>query len=436
MPDYNTAAIPDGVSQGLDQISRQYANGKIADNIVRVNPEMLSMLNMSKEQFGSMSSSDRSSAITGAITALGVKSQQIQVQQQQAAADAAARSAAGRANLNNFIANDDGTTPAPTPAPGSLPAPAPAPAPGGQITPGIPLPPQSAAAPAPAPPNVAGFRFPAPAPAQPLAPPPNLPQPSALAPAAPTPAPGSLPAPAPSQGQRFLKAMAQSGMVGDPNADRVLQTLDRFDPNRFAPGPSQFDTQDIAGMPGAKLVSKRGSKDFKVVYANGGMANLTPVIGADGNPTGQMMFMRPDGKGGTVINPPDTSKSTQEGMQTVVEGEKALQGIDTAIGKYNNQLAASKKTKDDLGYEPPAAPDPSILQELTDRRATVRNAMSKAAGSGSANTAAPAANGGNQAAAQVLIQRASQAIAQGKDPVATKALLAKKLQALGAAAPQ
>ena len=42
--EFDTAAVPNAVNQGVDQYVRDYQNGKIADSIVRVNPEMLQML--------------------------------------------------------------------------------------------------------------------------------------------------------------------------------------------------------------------------------------------------------------------------------------------------------------------------------------------------------------------------------------------------------
>lgn len=84
MPDYDTQSLAAGVSDGLDQAARSYQNGKIADSIVRVNPEMLQMIGMDKNQFGGLSAGDKSSAITGAITAIGIKSRQAQAQAQAA----------------------------------------------------------------------------------------------------------------------------------------------------------------------------------------------------------------------------------------------------------------------------------------------------------------------------------------------------------------
>lgn len=425
MPDYNTSAVPDGVTQGLDQIARMYQNGKIADSIVRVNPEMLQMLGMSKEQFGSMSSGDRSSTITGAITALGVKTQQIQLQQQQAAALAAQRSAAGRAALNDFVANDPGDVGQPAPA---APAPAATGTPG-QITPGIYLPPPSAVAPQT---NPAGFVLPQPS---------GTPAPAGLPPGAaamlPQPGAGAAPAtlspgamatlPQPSTGQRFLRVMAKAGMIGDPNADKVLNTIDRFDPSRFSPGPSQFDTQDLGN--GFKAVTKRGSKEFQIISSGGNQVQIQTATDAQGNP---YSFVSDPKTGKTTVLPPSQSaRNNQQDMSAVVEGEKALQGIDGLIGKYNNQLANSKKSKSDLGYEPPAAPDPGVLTELKSRRSMISDAMTKASGGSSPATTSAAAAGAPPAAVQALMARAQQAIASGKDPVAVKALLAKKLKEAG-----
>lgn len=81
--EYDTTSLANGVSRGLDRYERSFQNGKIADNIVKVNPEMLQMLGMSKEQFGGLSAEDKTSAVTGTITALGVKRQQQEAQAQE-----------------------------------------------------------------------------------------------------------------------------------------------------------------------------------------------------------------------------------------------------------------------------------------------------------------------------------------------------------------
>lgn len=110
MADYNTSAVPDGVTQGLDQISRDYQNGKIADSIVRINPEMLQMLNMPKEQFGSMSAQDRSSAVMGAITGIGIKVKQAQSQALQQRMAAQAADSQAQAAQRQQQAEDDAAT--------------------------------------------------------------------------------------------------------------------------------------------------------------------------------------------------------------------------------------------------------------------------------------------------------------------------------------
>lgn len=141
MTDYNTGAVPDGVSQGLEQMDRVYKNGKIADSIVKVNPGMLDALGMSPPQFGSLSASDRASAVTGAITAMGMKQQQQQMAMQQQRMAAQAADSQAQAQQRQQQAEDDAAT--------GRAANAFVHATPGQITPGIPLPPASGAPGAP-----------------------------------------------------------------------------------------------------------------------------------------------------------------------------------------------------------------------------------------------------------------------------------------------
>lgn len=87
-----------GLSSGLNQAfanianiisekKKEYQNGKIADSIVRANPEVLQALGQSPEQFGSLSAKDKSAAVAGAITADTIRKSQLQAQAMKAQID-------------------------------------------------------------------------------------------------------------------------------------------------------------------------------------------------------------------------------------------------------------------------------------------------------------------------------------------------------------
>lgn len=415
--DYDTTSIPNGVTQGLDQISRDYQNGKIADSIVRVNPEMLSMLGMGKEQFGSLSAQDRSSAVTGAITSIGVKAKQLQLQQQQQqlTAEQAAMLrqqaiTAGTAGVNADLSGMLG-------APDANAAPPPAlPAPGGsraQITPGIPLPPPQASAPAPGglPPGAAAM----------LPPPGAGSAPAGLPPGA----AAMLPAPQPNFRRALIQSGAKNGLIGTPEFDKTLAAAERFDPGRFADtSPSQFDTQDLGN--GFKAVTKRGSKEFQIVSSGGQPVQIENATDAQGN---SYAFVT-DPKTGkmTVLPPTQASKNNEVDIDAMSRAETALQGIDKQINSFQNKVAMNKS--DPKTYP---APDPAQLSDLMQRRGLIRDAMTRASGSGAGAAAAP---GQVPPAAKALMDRAQQAVSAGKDPAAVKALLAQKLKAMGYTAPQ
>lgn len=422
MPDYDTSAIPAGVSQGLDDITRTYQNGKIADSIVRVNPEILAGLQMSKEQFGGMSAADRSSAVTGAITSIGIKAKQLQLQQQQAQIAAAARVTAGTAGVNNDLStlltqpNAPQAAPAPVlPQPGGQPA---------QITPGIPLPPAASPAPLIAPGLLPpGAGAPAAQPGITAAMLNSLPPASA----APTMAPGILPQPSPNFRQALIQSGANNGMIGTPEFDKTLAAAERFDPGRFADNnPSQFDTQDLGN--GFKAVTKRGSKEFQIVSSGGQQVQIQNATDAQGNAYGFVT----DPKTGkvTILPPTQGSKNNEADMDAMTRAETSLQGIDKQIRSYQNQVTLNKS--DPKTYP---LPDPDTLTDLQQRRGLIRAAMTKAAQPGAASAVA-SSGAAVPPAAKALMDRAQAAIQSGKDPSAVKALLAQKLKAIGFAPAQ
>lgn len=446
MPDYDTSAVPNGVKEGLDQISRTYANGKIADNIVRVNPEMLSMLQMGKEEFGSLSSADKSSAITGAITAIGLRQQQaqaksadIQAQLQQMNLLGAQRGAAGRAGFNADV-NDLLAPPASAAAPDSAgAAPAPAPAPG--MTPeqlGSVMPPGQS--PTNSPSRGLFFQPQAAQPAPGMTPqmlnsvmPPG-------APAAPQPMTPAMLSPfKPRVGpQDILRIAAKNNMVGDPQVDKVLGTMERFDPERFA----------ARDQPPTTWTSKSGNN--YVVYHNTIMADKGKVDLADlGPPPAGYEFGPPDAKGNIRIV--KTAKALPESFN------KTMDTIGGDIATAQSNLDQSDKQLEQQ-YKGETAADvrareQRILTKAQQRgkftvdryftggymNADQRDAHYTELGitppAPAAAATAPAGNGNTPPAVQAELAAAQAAIAKGKDPVAVKALLARKLKTMGYTAP-
>lgn len=67
--------IYNGVTQGAEDWAKTMANGKIADSIVKTNPEMLNALGMDPDQFAGMSAASKTATVTGYFQAQGAKQQ-------------------------------------------------------------------------------------------------------------------------------------------------------------------------------------------------------------------------------------------------------------------------------------------------------------------------------------------------------------------------
>ncbi len=332
MPDYDTTSLANGVGQGLDQFARDYQNGKIADSIVRVNPEMLQMLGMSKEQFGAQSAQDRTAAISGAITAMGIKRQQQEQQQRDLELQNQSNTIAANLDLRRRMTNFNAAAAAALNEPSDPQAAPPGAAPIGDpaAQPGIAATLRSMGV------NMApqGVQ-------PPLAPP--VTQPSPIAGALqrqgmlqPPPAnPNSLSGSA----KKVLTAAFQEGVMGVPGADETMKILAKNDPTRFGRLASE---QPPSGW--------RSPSGHDYVWHDKTLMRDDPTPSMDGNavPDGYEPFVDPQTGKTTLVKTP-VHNVPSEFHTAITPFEKSL-----AQAQANLDLTDAEITKLTDGQTTPA----------------------------------------------------------------------------------
>lgn len=348
--DYDTTSLANGVQAGLAQQAKLYQNGKIADSFVKVNPEALAALGMSPEAFGSLSASDRSSAVTGYISAQAQKGQNqllearkadllAQAQQRQ---DAAAEDQAVGASTARFVS--------------------------------APQNPQSVVTPQ----MLAGFM-------------PQGPQRDATLAITPDQL-RQAGVNVPSIADRMNNALLTPGMGGKTLAPVIKNlTLLKTLYSGAGDGKTPVDTYDFPN--GLKGYSLRGSKEVHWVDAQGTTLEAEPIYDAvTGEDTGQKGMRGANGKL-IMLKPTNTASAAKMAAHTANELDTKIGKIDDDIEAWNTSLKNYQANPDDPKNYP--QPDPAKLKVLKQRRAMISQYMQPAL------AAAPAAGGGSGGGAPI-----------------------------------
>lgn len=409
--------LGEGAQNLSDQFAKIYQNGKIADQIVKTNPEVLQSLGMTPEQFGAMSARDRSTAVTGFIQGQGVKQQQTVFQAQQRQA----QEQQGDQTILQQLLQQSGQ-PAGTADPSALGSGVSAMTPAGfkMLTEGR-------------------FNAMADNATQPVTAPVNMDGVTALLGGTPPPD-GSTATAQPALDSNMLMTLARrAGM--SPQDAMVLARGGLYNAKaekdlRTGSNPEQIDTFQLPNNQTA--VALRGSKQLQILTDPQTGLQVEQVPDAAGN---MHAIVRNPKTGAPLFVPAaNTAQATKVNMDTMVEAEKATRSIDDDIQTWQAQKAdAAKDPKK-------KAPDPAVLDDLQKRRARLQNALD--AGQPSAADVIPkqpAAGAAPAAAAPAAVppnvkaeyDAANKALAEGRDPAVVRARLAQRLKALGfTAAPQ
>lgn len=225
--------------------------------------------------------------------------------------------------------------------------------------------------------------------------------------------------------------------VGVPFSDQLTLTREKLNEARAAREESRAAAADRAGKepsvvdekelyPGIKAVMLRGSKQMQVITDPRTGMHTEQVPDADGNM--HTLIRNPKTGAGVFVPNTNTAQANKVTVETMVEAEKAIRGIDDDISAYQYQLKRSQadKTK--------TAPDPAVLKDLQARRGRLQGAVDGAKPAGGAKAAPTATStppGTVPAEVQSLYDGANTAIRQGADPAKVRARLAAKLHDMG-----
>lgn len=244
-------------------------------------------------------------------------------------------------------------------------------------------------------------------------------------------------------GARFNKLMQQWNAIAGNDASPQLQadTAMKFAQQAGMPMADQL-TLSRESLNGAKMAKDLALDDEQPVPwkspAGNDYVKYHHTLVADRAPIDTAGMVAPEGyellsngRGGVqALRKPSAAAAQKLNVDTMVEGEKALQGLDDNIAAWTKQAA---RAKDDPKV---AAPDPKVLAGLNKRRARLQQMLE---GSDEGEAGAPASGKGAAAdtadstppEVQALMAEANAAIAKGADKNKVKARLAAKLKEKG-----